>query len=633
MPLEEALCLEKLGICQALMADYASALSTYQRSAVLLRTCEHVSSATARGEVYVEFAVAALRAGLPRRSLAAMLAASRTFESQGDTRGTALVASLGLQLMGIPKTENVPSPGITLALPRLVDDARAMKKAALPLALGAMAAAHGAKGLAHRLFRRAYSACKDDPALRSPTVALAFTHSLQSDVFDFAPWAARLSSLPPSFQHPGMVSPWDLGRVADAVLSQTMALVQSPDASSKVERVLQIWRSSREDTPSRDHVLVEECLEGLQSVLRDGEDQRLEDSFMECLDARAYVAARSLAWFRGLVFPKGRPDSIASILLWHWRLSWLTLARAIVEPDLPAQGLAMLRTFWSVALDETGTMPAIMAMRQRVADTTLNLSDLMDFILDQAAPLIGFGRLYPEVARCLSAGVSTRSMRSLVVRTMLDFLLVPVDSEIKRDVAAEIPRLLKGTEGLADGHERRAWQEELAALADIWQSTDPASDGLFVALHGASFRALGAPSEQTQEAADMGTVIGHAKPLAHDLGDARTCPKVGRKTGRLGPFQQDALQTPASCGTQLQWTARSRLGAKAAFSAPPIGRLPSPHAATVHPDTLRHFHGRIPLLQQRHRTLTPTFQFLWTPGWSHGSPPDQSIGHYLYSCQ
>ena len=50
-------------------------------------------------------------------------------------------------------------------------------------------------------------------------------------------------------------------------------------------------------------------------------------------------------------------------------------------------------------------------------------------------------------------------------------------------------------------------------------------------------------------------------------------------------------------------------------------------------DAPRYLNGQQSFLQQRQRSQTTTFQFLWASGGPHGAPPDQSIGHSLRRTQ
>ena len=146
---------------------------------------------------------------------------------------------------------------------------------------------------------------------------------------------------------------------------------------------------------------------------------------------------------------------------------------------------------------------------------------------------------------------------------------------------------------------------------------------------GAPLGPLGAPSERAKDSAHMSAMVRDPKPLTHHLGDPRTGPQVRWKTRRLRPLEQNPLQAFTPGGGQFQRTPRGLPRAERPFPSPAARGFPSPYAPSLHADHPRNFNQSLAVFQQRDGPLTTTLQFLRTAGRSHGSPPAQSIGHYL----
>lgn len=464
---ELAVCLHKLGISHALLGDYGSAMANIRKSIRLLARGHLTSGMTLLGEHYIEYSLAALRAGELRASLASMTMSYRIFEELRSTRGLAVVASLGLQLSGIDDAQS-PGPGVTFGLPLNIPGANEMKPSAAPIGLALMAAKFGFLRRAHAFFKKAYDLCEADDPTRSATAGLAFVSLFQADVHDLVFWASRVASLPPPSIGLGAQGPWDPGKVADAVLPRVMRVVQSEQAVALIEGLQGAWESNRAGSPCADYEIVRSCLDGLCRALKDGNCAELGTAFSMCLGANAFEAARNLAWFRGLVFLRGRQDSAHNILRWHWRLCWLTIRCSRDSPEMAAHTMELFRGFWRSAVDHDSKQPAHEELRRRVNDPDLRLSQFMAVVLDTLKAVTGFSLLCPEVILCLEGDVSTATTREVIIGTALDLLLMPVEDETKEPVATEVRKLCEAAEHLDGGPERHAWMEELDALEQIW---------------------------------------------------------------------------------------------------------------------------------------------------------------------
>ncbi|MCZ7564514.1 MAG: hypothetical protein M5U08_12670 [Burkholderiales bacterium] len=159
--------------------------------------------------------------------------------------------------------------------------------------------------------------------------------------------------------------------------------------------------------------------------------------------------------------------------------------------------------------------------------------------------------------------------------------------------------------------------------------SDPAADLTFVAFQGAPRRLLRTPAQVMQQSPDMIDVVADAEPLLDELGHARTGPKIGIKTGRERPFDQQRLETTLLMSLELWRSAGRSSGAHCRLAVLACRCLPASHAASIHTYSPRNFRRKQPFVQQCQRAQSAALQLFWTSGRSHGTPPTGSIGHYL----
>jgi hypothetical protein len=162
---------------------------------------------------------------------------------------------------------------------------------------------------------------------------------------------------------------------------------------------------------------------------------------------------------------------------------------------------------------------------------------------------------------------------------------------------------------------------------------DPAANRVLVALQSPALGLLRTPAQAVKQASDMVDVIGHAEALLDDLRNPRTGPQIRIKPRRLCAFEQKAFELAPGFGVELRRTTGRRSGPERCRPLLPIGRLPAPHTPPIHADHVRHLHRRQTLGQQLDGAPSSTFQFLCASGRSHGTPPDQRMGHYLCRIQ
>jgi len=162
---------------------------------------------------------------------------------------------------------------------------------------------------------------------------------------------------------------------------------------------------------------------------------------------------------------------------------------------------------------------------------------------------------------------------------------------------------------------------------------DPGADARLIALDGTSGRLLGREAQAVQQAADMCRVIAHTKLALDQPTHPRAGPQVRGQPRGLRTLQEQASQTGEVASHQA--TRSTRGGPRRhRLCATLAGRcLPAPNAASIDTDLTGYFNRREALAQQAQGAQTPLFQFLRTSGWTHESPPDHRLGHYLRNDQ
>jgi hypothetical protein len=116
-------------------------------------------------------------------------------------------------------------------------------------------------------------------------------------------------------------------------------------------------------------------------------------------------------------------------------------------------------------------------------------------------------------------------------------------------------------------------------------------DGLLIPLDGLPGGLLRTPTQRMEQSTNMVHVITDTETLRDQKRDARAGPQVVGESGRLRPAQQRAFQSAGQGWGQFWGTPAGgpRRDRRAPFLS--VGRFPSPHAAPIHTDHPRYFHG------------------------------------------
>lgn len=163
---------------------------------------------------------------------------------------------------------------------------------------------------------------------------------------------------------------------------------------------------------------------------------------------------------------------------------------------------------------------------------------------------------------------------------------------------------------------------------------NPEVNALVVAFLGRELGTLGGQPTGAKEPTDMVWMVGDMESIPQELNNPTAGPQGGFKSEGLRPFKDPLNQATALPQRQFGWASRGGLGQKALGSSLAVRSLPAPHRAAVYPKSAGYLVNLKSMLQELYGSKAATFQFGRTPLWSHTvSPPQESIGHYLYRNQ
>jgi len=149
----------------------------------------------------------------------------------------------------------------------------------------------------------------------------------------------------------------------------------------------------------------------------------------------------------------------------------------------------------------------------------------------------------------------------------------------------------------------------------------PSLDLCLISLDGPSLRFLGTPSQGTQKSPNMVHMVADAEQDINQLRHPRTCPKIRRESGGLGPFQELPFQ--GLLGFFLKFLrAAGRFCLNGLLTLIEIGRFPSPDASAVHTHHTGNLNRLVVLIQQGYRATSTAFQFLWASLGPHSNTSD-----------
>jgi tetratricopeptide (TPR) repeat protein len=337
-----------------------------------------------------------------------------------------------------------------------------------------IALGHACAALAHHkealdYYERSFQELPNDATrYMQSIVALPSVVSLR-DLKYAAVIAARLFTTPP----PPLV---DEARVAheasgrDFALSQAVAIavetLEKTDAVAVFDEVIDTLRGFTADGGTELEVL-RNSIDGIKMAVVDGADTVLATAYRSAIGLRAYVVARDLAWVWCHRHFVSRPKPIRAIILWQWRLAWLSIRTLATDHDNLRRCNHNQRVFWE-RIDSSQPSDMVKEILSPFSNVEMGPDDLAQAVVDNltriAFDTIGFSDCFPELGDMLRAGLDGEwigAIRHKSVVQLLNFVLSPAAGEIAGTLRSSLDSLAE-TLRFSDtqrGENIRKWRE------------------------------------------------------------------------------------------------------------------------------------------------------------------------------
>ena len=228
----------------------------------------------------------------------------------------------------------LPIPGFTFGLPDEIAGADQMIPCAPTIALGHACAALGHHKEALDYYEQCFQEVPNDAMrLLQSCVMLPSVVALRELRYATVV-AARVFTIPaPSVLNGAPVS-FEVVR-RDFVLSQVVSIaVETLDKDNARAAFDEAFGILQEFTAGEgfEFQLLSESVDGIRKAVFEDTDAILADAYRRAVQLQAYAVARDLAWVWCHRHFVRRPKPVGTIVLWQWRLAWLSLRTLFDRP-------------------------------------------------------------------------------------------------------------------------------------------------------------------------------------------------------------------------------------------------------------------------------------------------------------
>jgi len=418
------------------------------------------------------------------------------------------LAQLAFGPSGFPRDDTEhpgPCPGFTLGLRDTIPDGDKMLPSAPTMMLARAFAEAGSPHRAMYYYDLAFKDRIPGPA-RGATAAMALESAL---VAEHLPNAARYVSMAVrgSSSKRAAMPNWNsylwsflCGRVGDVVINSLPGRGRNDDVAV-AQGIL--------DADSEKHPalkLLAQTIRAFSEFAASGNDELLNDIFIEALKMGATPIARQIAWFWCFRVSASGTVSELTIALWQWRLSWTTRETSQGDADFLLSFVRQQRAYWPRLKGEKNPIFAD-RIEKALSFPDDCATDVIDAIGRSCAEMslthLPVPMAVNELVRLLGRPVNAvRYSGPLMAfaHRVLALLCSPRNANVarsKRKAMAKMLRVLAARLAESGGEQGRDTYAGLAALAGLFSEEEPAPNLLDAVL---SLRHMGTSLEPSSAA-------------------------------------------------------------------------------------------------------------------------------------
>jgi len=472
-----------LAVAHSRLGQPDTGLQAIGEALTLLQHDKGQISLALRTRVLLEAAAIAVAAGQNEEALTFLISVHALLDKKHRKRREwPVVAQIAMAMQSAAKGRGselpFPIPGFTFGLPDEIAGADQMVPCAPTIALGHACAALGHHKEALDYYEQCFQEVPND-AMRFMQSCVMLPSVVALRELRYATVvAARVLTIPaPSVLNDAPV-PFDAVR-RDFVLSQAVSIaVETLDKDNAHVAFDEAFGILEAFAPAEgfELQLLRESVDGIRKAMFEDTDIVLADAYRQAVQLQAYAVARDLAWVWCHRHFVRRPKPVGTVVLWQWRLAWLSLRTLSTDVDNLRRCNSNQRVFWE-RIDSANASDVTKGILSAFGDAEVPPCDLARAVVDRlsraAYETVGFARYFPELSEPLRAGVDGQwidHIRERSVVQLLSFVLSPAAKDIAMTLRSSLDAL---AEALAHADAQiepriRDWREELDATRLIY---------------------------------------------------------------------------------------------------------------------------------------------------------------------
>ena len=379
--------------------------------------------------------------------------------------------------------EQTPIPGFTLGLRDPIPEAENMLPAAPTLM---MAYACGSLGRPNRAFAyldRALSEI-DSPAAISQSAYFGWEVAVKAQLLEpaakYGAMAAMMSPIADPLNAAVTFDNFILDHIVGKVVNLAINVLPEEILTLDAARAAIGEERAAENDAVR---VLSDSLDAIAEALRNNDPDRLESAFQLAMHCGALFVARDLAWFWCFRFHQRKPRPIGEMLLWHWRLCWLSLSIAGTDVKFLDGVCDQQRSLWNrlkAANDDPTVHEACNVLDATDVPSRTRAEHLTSCLGRHTCDYFGAKTLLSEVGHAIRYLKNREPLREITgpfAGKCLNILLHPAASEVEDDLRERLEELNKAIgattpqDALLDEWERMV--HRLCVIAEVLHEEQP----------------------------------------------------------------------------------------------------------------------------------------------------------------
>lgn len=480
-----------LAVTVARQSNLDDAARLAMQAAQHFRASEFTPNPLLEAQALLEASLMWLRANAQDKSLRCLIDCHRLLENGYRDRSEWVVLAQFARLICLDELDDdcIPIPGFTMGLRETIEEASEMSPDGPTVVLAMACADRQRHNRSLHYLQLAIDAIAD-PTLRGLTAQLGL-HSASTLKSLEALMRLATLTLPTLEESDPEIAESPFGTV-DGLVSHVLQVavndVNQTGAGDVLDPAVQL-ADSMPSCDGRDWLI--DSLRALQVAKTTGDEADMEAIYGLVIREGAIKTARQLAWYCAVPLPSEHPRQLGSILLWHWRVCWLSQRDGAADQSFLAAVRTQLSEFWQLLREanDDDVVNAVCSHLESTENTMASLAKATSYLGEEAARSIGVATTCPELANILQYGgdfkAITNLRRPLKIK-LVSLILNPQFASIAEGLRQHLSAIDRAISSNDPGDPEtvcwREWHAGLVALTDVTRS-ETASEEAFHALY------------------------------------------------------------------------------------------------------------------------------------------------------